>query len=410
MDAEDRVNILLVDDKPENLLALIVTLERLGENLVTATSGKEALKRLLEEDYAVILLDVQMPEMDGFETASLIRQRDRSRHTPIIFITAISKTENHVFRGYSLGAVDYIFKPIEPEVLRSKVTVFADLFRKTQYAKRLNETLKRRTVELETANEELQAFSYSISHDLRIPLRAINGFAQILDRRHRQHLDEEGQHYLGNIVKAGEQMEQQIDDLLAYARLGRESLRYQPLALRDVVTRVVENLAGRLEEENGEVAIADDLPEVVGCRRLLERVLSNLIDNAITFHRPDVPPRVEISAQLQADSYTIQVRDNGIGITSEDQAKVFLPYGRLRGPVEHTGTGIGLALVKKSVDLMGGWVWVESKPDEGSSFWVKLPNIKATWAPRDDWNEPVVDAGLREKNPVIHTQPMQEQP
>lgn len=409
MDAEDRVNVLLVDDKPENLLALIVTLERLGENLVTATSGREALKRLLEDDYAVILLDVQMPDMDGFETASLIRTRDRSRHTPIIFITAISKTENNVFQGYSLGAVDYIFKPLVPEVLRSKVSVFADLFRKTQYARRLNETLKRRTVELETANEELQAFSYSISHDLRTPLRAINGFSQILERQHKDYLDEEGRHYLGNIVKAGIQMEQQIDELLAYARMGRESLRYQPLALREIVARVVENLSGRLAEEKGTVNVADDLPEVIGCRRLLERIFSNLIENAITYHRPDTPPRVDVSGELGLESFTICVRDNGIGIGAEDQAKVFLPFGSLQGPIARRGTGIGLALVKKAVDLMGGWVWVESKPGEGSKFWVKLPNIKATWVPRDDWNEPVVDEAIYRSSRVAHDRPMQEQ-
>ena len=305
--------------------------------------------------------------------------------------------------------MDYIFKPLEPEVLRSKVSVFADLFRKTQYARRLNETLKRRTVELETANEELQAFSYSISHDLRTPLRAINGFAQILDRRHKDRLDQEGQHYLSNILNAGAQMEQQIDDLLAYSRLGREALRYQPLSMREVVTRVVENFSGRLEEESGVIVIGDDLPEVIGCRRLLERILSNLLDNAITFHRPEVPPRVEVSVDLRPDSYTICVRDNGIGIGTEEQAKAFLPFGTLKNPVEHRGTGIGLAMVKKSVDLMGGWVWVESKPGEGSSFWVKLPNISATWVPRDDWSDPGDDGRVYRSTSVTSERPMMEQ-
>ncbi|PMB07020.1 hybrid sensor histidine kinase/response regulator, partial [Fischerella thermalis CCMEE 5273] len=128
MSFEPKVNVLLVDDHPENLLALEAILDSLGQNLVRATSGAEALRNLLNQDFAVILLDVQMPDMDGFETAALIRQRERSRHTPIIFVTAFNTSDNMVFRGYSLGAVDYLFKPIEPEILKSKVAAFIDLF------------------------------------------------------------------------------------------------------------------------------------------------------------------------------------------------------------------------------------------------------------------------------------------
>jgi len=138
---DDRVNILLVDDQPNNLLALESILSDIGENLVTASSGTQALRYLLQMDFAVILLDVQMPDLDGFETASLIRERDRSRDTPIIFLTALSRSETHVFRGYELGAVDYIFKPFQPEILKSKISVFVELFRK-------GETLKRQAHEL----------------------------------------------------------------------------------------------------------------------------------------------------------------------------------------------------------------------------------------------------------------------
>src|SRR5215212_10622002 len=133
---DDRVNILLVDDQPSNLLALESILGDLGLNLVTADSGGRALRQLLGRDFAVVLLDVQMPEMDGFETAALIRQRDRSRDTPIIFLTALSRSETNVFRGYELGAVDYIFKPFHAEVLQSKVNVFVELFRKREDVKR----------------------------------------------------------------------------------------------------------------------------------------------------------------------------------------------------------------------------------------------------------------------------------
>src|SRR5919199_4107538 len=149
MQPEPKVNILMVDDHPENLVALEAILDSLGQNLVKATSGTEALRCLLDQDFAVILLDVQMPGMDGFETATLIRQRPRSQHTPIIFITAINRSDTHVSRGYSLGAVDYLFKPIEPEILISKVAVFVSLHKKSQ-------EVKRQAQQLEAANQELE--------------------------------------------------------------------------------------------------------------------------------------------------------------------------------------------------------------------------------------------------------------
>jgi CheY-like chemotaxis protein len=147
---EQNVNILLVDDQPKNLLALSALLDSPDVNLVKANSGKEALRCLLSQDFAVILLDVQMPEMDGFETAMLIRQRVRSQHTPIIFITALNRDDIHVERGYSLGAVDYLLKPFAPEILKSKVAVFVELFKKTQL-------LKNQATLLEAANEKLEA-------------------------------------------------------------------------------------------------------------------------------------------------------------------------------------------------------------------------------------------------------------
>src|SRR2546427_8650291 len=222
-----RVKILLVDDQPENLLSAEAVLDSLGQEIVRANSGREALRHLLTDDFAVILLDVMMPEMDGFETAALIRQRERSRATPIIFITALGRSEEHIFRGYDVGAVDYLTKPVVPEILRSKVAVFVELARKNALLKhhaemlenknreledanaqlrraedeinRLNHRLERRVVELSEVNRELDAFGYTVSHDLRAPLIRMDGFSRALEEQYAEQLDEQGKLYLHRV-------------------------------------------------------------------------------------------------------------------------------------------------------------------------------------------------------------------
>ncbi|MBI2909987.1 MAG: response regulator [Chloroflexi bacterium] len=373
IDPGERVNILLVDDQSENLLALEAALGSLGENLVKALSGREALRRVLADDYAVVLLDVRMPDLDGFETAAIMRERDRTRYTPIIFLTAISKTEVHMATGYSLGAVDYIFKPINPDVLRSKVAVFADLFRKTRQVERLNARLQQRTSDLETANRDLESFSYSVSHDLRAPLRAISGFAEIITRRHSANLNEEGRHYVNNVVEACAHMNRLIDDLLAYARLGRQALRYEAVSLTAVLSQIREGCNGRLSDLGAKLSIAPDLPTVKGDRTLLHQTFSNLVDNALTYRRPEVPPQIDVTWEGDLDWCTIRVRDNGIGIAKEHQEKIFQVFQRLHGTDKYQGTGIGLAIVSKSVAMMGGQIRVESAVGEGSTFCVTLP-------------------------------------
>jgi len=241
---------------------------------------------------------------------------------------------------------------------------------------RLNEDLERRvserTAQIESANKELEDFSYSVSHDLRAPLRAISGFAQIIARRHRGNLNEEGRHYVDNIVKAGAHMGKLIDDLLMYARIGRKAVRHEPVELRPVLIQVTENLAPRVAETGAELSLPENLPTVTGDQTLLSGIFTNLLDNALIYHRQEVPLRVAVGCQLQDDYSTISISDNGIGIPSEYYQKIFNVFQRLHSEDEYPGTGIGLAIVKKSVELLGGQVWVDSVVGEGSTFHVRL--------------------------------------
>ena len=236
----------------------------------------------------------------------------------------------------------------------------------------LEQRVLERTAQLKYANKELESFSYSVSHDLRAPLRAISGFAEIIARRHRASLNEEGQHYFDNIIQASERMGYLIDDLLNFSRLGRAVLRQEPVSLSDMLADIARDFKGKLDELHGTIRIAEDLPNVTGDNTLLSQVFTNLLDNAIKYHLPDVTPQVTVDFQVEDHHVVVSVNDNGIGIPLEYQDKIFAIFQRLHAEEEYPGTGIGLATVKKSVELLGGEVWVESQIGKGSTFFVKL--------------------------------------
>lgn len=238
---------------------------------------------------------------------------------------------------------------------------------------KLEQRVAQRTAQLEAANNDLESFSYSVSHDLRAPLRAISGFADIIARRHRANLNEEGRHYMDNIVHASEQMWHLIDDLLTYSRLGRRGVHRKPVLLRDVFNQIAGDLSVRLKEIGGTLNHADDLPSVIGDNTLLIQIFTNLLENAIIYRRTDVPVQVTVTWHVEGKDVIVRVADNGIGIPSEHYEKIFNIFQRLHTEEEYPGTGIGLSTVKKSVELLGGSVWVESVVGEGSTFFVKLP-------------------------------------
>ena len=317
----EKANILIVDDNPGRALGLVAVLDELNQNIVQASSGREALRCMLDQDFAVVLLDVQMPGMDGFETAALIRQRDKSQHTPIIFITAWDSSVTHVSRGYSLGAVDYIHAPLVPEVLRTKVQVFVELFRKTEQLRRQTEQLRRQTEqlrrqteqlrrqteqlresarteyerklaeekqlwelerlrrereeekrisealaekndELARSNAELDQFAHLAAHDLREPLRTIASYTQHLAKRYPEQLGPSAEDFIARILSNAQLMDRLISDLYTYSQVGREG-RQAAVDCGIVFLSACGNLRAMLEESEA-VVTCDSLPTVMG--------------------------------------------------------------------------------------------------------------------------------------------------
>jgi ligand-binding sensor domain-containing protein/signal transduction histidine kinase len=239
-------------------------------------------------------------------------------------------------------------------------------------SRELKHQVAERTAQLVAANKELESFAYSVSHDLRAPLRAISGFTAILARRHRASLNDEGQHYLDNILLAGERMAKLIEDLLAYSRLGRSGVRFTPVALSNMFMLLAEEFAERVKEIGATLEIADNMPTVIGDKTLLTQIFANLVDNALIYRRADVPAHVTVTAQTESKTVSICVRDNGIGISPEHHEKIFDIFQRLHSNEDYPGTGIGLSTVKKSVKMLGGQLRVESKVGQGSAFFIEL--------------------------------------
>ncbi len=361
----NKANILLVDDRPENLVALEAVLEPLEHNLVKAHSGEEALKHLLNEDFSVILLDVQMPGMDGFETALQIKQREKTRDVPIIFLTAISREPRHALRGYSSGAVDYIAKPFEPNALRAKVSVFIELHEK-------NELLKQQAAELQRSNQDLQQFAYVASHDLREPIRVMCGYLDLLAEDYASVLDDSAKKYIEAAMGAGTRMTDLIDDLLRYSRVGADERVFEPIDLRAVIDEACENLSVAIQETGANIT-TDELPTVTSNASLLVQLFQNLLANALKF-RAEAAPRIHVGATRQDGEWSFTIADNGIGFDPASASRIFDIFTRLHGRSKHEGTGIGLAICKRIVEQHGGEIWADSKPGTGTTFSFTIPD------------------------------------
>jgi signal transduction histidine kinase len=365
--------VLIVDDTEANLVALEALLGNVDCEVKRAASGNEALRLLLRYKPALVLLDVQMPEMDGYEVARHARSNPATREVPIIFVTAASESIQRELQGYGSGAVDYLFKPVNPYILRSKVRVFIELYLSRQVLDEEVRAHKKTQQVLEDSNRALRHFTHAASHDLGAPLRAITGFLQALDEDAGASLGAEARSFLQRALDGSVRLRALLDSLLVFAGLRSEAPAH-PVDCNGVVAQVCEDLAERIEAAGATIEV-EPLLGVTGDRGRIYQLFLNLIGNAIKYHRPGQAPRARVYCERRGTELTFCIQDDGIGVAPEHHERIFEAFQRLHSHQTYAGTGLGLAICRQIVEQRGGKIWVESEPGGGARFCFHLPSV-----------------------------------
>jgi len=363
----ERQKLLIADDKAENLYVLEQTLRKTGAQIVQCSSGNEALVASLEHNFALAVLDVRMPGMDGYELAELLRGDSKTLHLPIIFLTAEFGEEEQIFKGYEAGAIDYIVKPYNSAILLAKVKLFLKLDQQRQ-------ELREQSALLEATNRELEEFAHSVSHDLRTPLHGIDGFSKALLEDCSDQLDETGKDYLRRVRGGVERMESLIENLLRLSRLNRTEMHLQRLDLGELARKCLGDLREAEPERSVEFVVKPQSLEAYGDRALLEIAVNNLLSNAWKFTSRHTAARIEVGTTQHKGRPVYFVRDDGAGFDMAFAKKLFGPFQRLHDTKSFPGIGIGLAIVMRIIARHGGQLWAESEVEKGATFFFTLPN------------------------------------
>ncbi len=395
MTIDPGIKLLIVDDLPENLLALEASIRDDGYSIHQASSGEEALALLLEHEFALAILDVQMPGMNGFELAELIRGMARTKHLPIVFVSAAGKELDYAFKGYENGAVDFLYKPLDAYAVKSKVQVFVDLFRQRtelrrqlvalEESRRLQQAL---VAELQTAQVDLKRavqmrdeFMSMVVHELRTPLSVLA--MEVRVRQHQVAADNQAFFATPNLTKMFERDQRQvrsltrlIDDMLDVSQIqhGKLSIRRGRCDLTGMLRRVVAEV--QATRSDVQITLAADCAEISGewDEFRLEQVVVNLLTNALRYGggKP-----VSVDLQQLPGAAAIRVSDHGVGIAPEDRGRVFEQFVRVGDRMRTPGLGLGLYITKQLVEAHGGTISVDSTLGEGSTFTVALPTSGA---------------------------------
>lgn len=362
--------IVIVDDNPENLRALKVILEERGYVVRAAISGKLALSAINEARPDLILLDIMMPEMDGYEVCQQLKSMPGTRDIPVLFISALDGTTDKI-RAFEVGGLDYISKPFYSEEVIARVRTHISLSRAQHKLEEAYDSLKDHADKLENANNELAAFSYSVSHDLRAPLRAIGGFSQILAEDYADVVDENGKDCLQRISSGVNKMGRLIEDILQLSKLSTAELVRHKVDMSSLAKDVVRKLCEQNSDRQVQVSIASDM-QSCSDGLLITILLTNVIGNAWKYTQKTDSPTIEIGVEKKGHEKIFFVRDNGAGFDMKYADGIFKPFKRLHSEAEYEGTGIGLATVQRIIKLHGGRVWVESEINKGTTIYFVL--------------------------------------
>jgi two-component system, sensor histidine kinase and response regulator len=367
--------ILIVDDNAANRRLYQATLSDLGAELYLAGSGEEALARCAERHYAMILLDVHLSGMSGFDVAQTIRDRHPDSEAPIVFVSAMYVHAHDTYRGYRLGAVDYILSPVVPEILRAKAAVFIRLHRMRLDAQHHAHVVEKAYRELRTVHAEMEGFSYSVSHDLRTPLGQIAGFADLLSLGSAGELSDKAREYVGYIQSASTRMGSLIDDMLLLANMTRAEMQVEEVDISRMAQELLDELAAAQPREHAERSVQPGM-RAAADPRLLRVALSNLLSNAWKYTQGMPRPRVEMGRSPLHGEPTFYVRDNGAGFDSHRAGeRLFRPFQRFHPDSVFKGNGVGLAIVQRVLDKHGGRIWAESAPGHGACFFFTLGDL-----------------------------------
>ncbi len=353
----DVINILIVDDLPENLLSLESILEQDGRNIIKASSGNEALKIARETELALIILDVQMPEMDGFEVAHLLRENPETMDISVLFVTALSYNEKYTIKGYREGAVDYLQKPLDTSIVKAKVNVFEKIYRQRMKLKESNDKLL-------ATNKQLDEFVYIVSHDLKAPLRGLSSICSFLDEELGQDQKKEVSELLVLIKRRTAWMQALIDGILHYSRLANTVGEKEEVPLNDLIDNIIEMIS---PPSNFRFEIADNMPVLYAERIKIHEVFQNIISNAIKYSDKKEGV-IKVSHLVFPDHYEFIIQDNGCGIKPEHFERIFGIFQTLGAKEKSESTGIGLTIVKKIVEQQGGKVTLSSEYGVGTTF------------------------------------------